>query len=269
MTEPLLRVRGLRKVFEGDRPGSGLVAVNDLTFDLRQGESLAIVGESGSGKTTTARIIAGLESATAGEVQLDGRPIAGPRARRRRGDRDIQMVFQDPFGSLDPRQRIGSAIAELLSVHFRLSKARRLTRVAELLDEVGLDERLAAEYPRSLSGGQRQRVAIARALALEPRLLILDEAVAALDVSVQSQVLNLLIDLRERRGISYLFVSHDLAVVRQVSDRCLVMCTGELVEQGQTADVLDSPRESYTRQLLDAVPRPGWTPRRRSSADAF
>ncbi|MEU6408038.1 ATP-binding cassette domain-containing protein [Microbispora sp. NPDC046933] len=254
---PLLSVRGLRKVFADD-----VVAVDNLTFDLSQGESLAIVGESGSGKTTTARIIAGLDSATAGDVLLDGRPMAGTGRRRRR---DVQMVFQDPFGSLDPRQKVGAAIAELLAVHFRLSKAERRSRVAGLLDEVGLDERHASEYPRNLSGGQRQRVAIARALALEPRLLILDEAVAALDVSVQAQVLNLLIDLRDRRDISYLFVSHDLAVVRQISDRCLVMCAGALVEQGETRDVLDNPRESYTRQLLDAVPRPGWIPRRRQA----
>jgi oligopeptide transport system ATP-binding protein len=176
------------------------------------------------------------------------------------------MVFQDPFASLDPRQKAGSAIAEVLAVGRHRAKAQRWARALELLAEVGLDERHATEYPRNLSGGQRQRVAIARALALEPRVLILDEAVSALDVSVQAQVLNLLIDIRKRLGVSYLFVSHDLAVVRQVSDRCVVMRHGVVVEQGDTCDVLANPREHYTRQLLDAVPRPGWTPRRRPAA---
>ena len=266
MTEPLLRVRRLRKVFGGHRPGEGLVAVDGASFDLYHGDALAIVGESGSGKTTTARIIAGLATATAGEVLLDGRPIA-QSGRRRRG-RDIQMVFQDPFGSLDPRQRIGDAIEEVLCVRRRFSRAERRARVLELMHEVGLDDRHTAERPHNLSGGQRQRVAIARALALEPRLLILDEAVSALDVSVQAQVLNVLIDLRQRLQISYLFVSHDLAVVRQISDRCLVMRHGQVIEQGTIDEVLDHPRQRYTRQLLDAVPRPGWTPRRRSTVSA-
>jgi oligopeptide transport system ATP-binding protein len=269
MTGPVLRVHELRKVYGATGAGAGgHVAVDDVSFDLAEGESLAVVGESGSGKTTTARIVAGLETATRGEIVLDGRPVAGPGARRRRNGRDVQMVFQDPFGSLDPRQRIGAAIDEVLAGRRTLAKVERRDRVAELLHEVGLDERHAGEYPRTLSGGQRQRVAIARALALEPRILILDEAVSALDVSVQAQVLNLLIDIRERRTVSYLFVSHDLAVVRQVSDRCLVMQHGRVVEQGRTGDILDHPGEHYTRQLLEAVPRPGWTPRRRPAVSA-
>ena len=266
MSEPLLRVRRLRKVFGGRRPGEGLVAVDGVSFDLCQGDALAIVGESGSGKTTTARIIAGLETATAGQVLLDGRPVT-ESGRRRRG-RDIQMVFQDPFGSLDPRQRVGDAIGEVVGMRRRYSRVEHRARVLGLMREVGLDDRHIAERPGTLSGGQRQRVAIARALALEPRLLILDEAVSALDVSVQAQVLNVLTDLRERLEISYLFVSHDLAVVRQISDRCLVMRHGQVVEQGTIDEVLDHPRERYTRQLLDAVPRPGWTPRRRSAVSA-
>jgi ABC-type glutathione transport system ATPase component len=260
MTGPMLSVRNLHKTYGGTRRGDGLVAVDDVSFDLARGESLAIVGESGSGKTTTARMVAGLEAAAGGTVLLDGRPVTGPGKRR---SPDIQMVFQDPYGSLDPRQKAGAAIAEVLVAAGRRSRAERRARVAELLDEVGLDQRHATEYPRNLSGGQRQRVAIARALALEPRILILDEAVSALDVSVQAQVVNLLVDIRQRLGVSYLFVSHDLAVVRQVSDRCLVMRHGVVVEQGGTGDVLDHPREPYTRQLLDAVPRPGWTPRKR------
>ncbi|NUP47763.1 MAG: ABC transporter ATP-binding protein [Catenulispora sp.] len=265
MSEPLLRVANLRKVFPGQGTADDLVAVDGVSFDLQQGESVAIVGESGSGKTTTARIIAGLETATDGEVLLDGKTVAGRGIGLLRAGRDIQMVFQDPFGSLDPRQRVGAAIEELLAVRFRQPKAERRARVAELLEQVGLDEQHAGEYPRSLSGGQRQRVAIARALALQPRLLILDEAVAALDVSVQAQVLNLLIDLREQLDISYLFVSHDLAVVRQISDRCLVMNEGVVVEAGTTADILDHPGQPYTQQLLAAVPRPGWVPSRRAA----
>ena len=265
MSETLLRVQTLRKVFTG-QGGDDLVAVNDVSFEVRHGESVAIVGESGSGKTTAARIVAGLETATDGQVLLDGKVIAGRGVGLLRAAGDIQMVFQDPFSSLDPRQRVGAAVEELLAVRFRQPKSERRARVIEVLKEVGLDEQHADEYPRSLSGGQRQRVAIARALALQPRLLILDEAVAALDVSVQAQVLNLLIDLRERMDIAYLFVSHDLAVVRQISDRCLVMNEGCIVEQGSTADVLDNPSEPYTQQLLAAVPRPGWKPSRRITA---
>ena len=256
----LLSVRALGKTFR--LPGGDLVAVDAVSFELDAGESLGIVGESGSGKTTTARIIAGLESATTGEMDFAGRRVDGSR-RARANAREIQMVFQDPFGSLDPRQRIAAGIEEILGLHFRLSKDARRGRVAELLDLVGLGARHANELPRNLSGGQRQRVAIARALALEPRLLILDEAVSALDVSVQAQVLNLLIDIREQTEIAYLFVSHDLAVVRQVCDRSIVMHRGRIVESGPTADILDHPTDAYTRQLIDAIPRPGWRPKRR------
>lgn len=256
----LLSVHDLGKTFRLS-DGDELVAVDAVSFDLEAGESLGIVGESGSGKTTTARIVAGLESATTGDIEFIGRSLGGRRARSKA--REIQMVFQDPFGSLDPRQRIASGMEELLSLHFKLSKAARRARVTELLDEVGLGDRHANELPRNLSGGQRQRVAIARALALEPQLLILDEAVSALDVSVQAQILNLLIDIRERTEIAYLFVSHDLAVVRQVCDRSIVMRHGRIVEAGPTADILDRPTDAYTRQLVDAIPRPGWRPKRR------
>lgn len=225
--------------------------LHDVSFSVERGTCLAIVGESGSGKTTAARIVAGLETATAGSVELAG---AGCR---------VQMVFQDPYGSLDPRQAVGAGLHELLRVRGIRRKTDRAARVAELLDSVGLDERHAAQHPRSLSGGQCQRVAIARALALEPTLLILDEAVSALDVSVQAQVLNLLSDIRERTGITALFVSHDLGVVRQVSDTCVVLEKGRVVERGCTADVLDRPQQTYTQALVDAVPRPGWQPRRR------
>ncbi|WP_055523981.1 ATP-binding cassette domain-containing protein [Streptomyces graminilatus] len=266
VTANILEVRGLRKTFvtRGAAGHGEHVAVDDVSFDVPRGSCLAIVGESGSGKTTTARIVAGLETADTGTVTIDGETAAGRGSRRGRAARPVQMVFQDPFGSLDPRQRVGAAIDELLRLHHRLGRAERRARVLELLAQVGLDERCAGEFPGNLSGGQRQRVAIARALSMEPKLLILDEAVSALDVSVQAQVLNLLIDIRRQTGISYLFISHDLAVVRQISDRCAVMCDGRLVEEGTTAEVLGSPREEYTRTLIDAVPRPGWTPRRRT-----
>ncbi|MFG2966886.1 ATP-binding cassette domain-containing protein [Streptomyces sp. NPDC048288] len=264
MTDNILEVRGLRKTFvTRDAAGRGEhVAVDDVSFDVPRGSCLAIVGESGSGKTTTARIVAGLETADTGTVVLDGETTVV--RRRGRAARPVQMVFQDPFGSLDPRQRVGAAIDELLRIHHQLGKAERRARVLELLGQVGLDERHAGEFPGNLSGGQRQRVAIARALSMEPKLLILDEAVSALDVSVQAQVLNLLIDIRRQTGITYLFISHDLAVVRQISDHCAVMRNGRLVEEGGTAEVLGSPREEYTRTLIDAVPRPGWVPGRRT-----
>lgn len=255
----ILRVEHLTKVF--GRSGQEHRAVNDVSFSVAAGGSLAIVGESGSGKTTIARIVAGLESATSGTVTVDGRQVASAQARP--DPRVVQMVFQDPFSSLDPRQKVGSGLCELLSIHFSLSGAALRDRVVGLLQKVGLDERHAEQLPRTLSGGQRQRVAIARALALEPKVLILDEAVSALDVSVQAQVLNLLVDIREATSVSYLFVSHDLGVVRQVTDTCLVLNHGEVVESGSTARVLDAPEHPYTQALIEAVPKPGWKPRRR------
>jgi len=259
---PILEVEGLTKVFS--TRGLDHVAVDDVSFSLPLGGSLAIVGESGSGKTTTARIVAGLEVATRGSVTLDGRAVdVRRRGRGKRSARVVQMVFQDPFGSLDPRQRVGAGLRELLRIHFDFGRADLSARVSALLDQVGLEDRHAGLLPRSLSGGQRQRVAIARALAVEPQVLILDEAVSALDVSVQAQVLNLLLDIRATSGISYLFVSHDLGVVRQVTDTCLVLNRGRVVETGATGDVLDHPQHPYTQALLDAVPKPGWQPRRR------
>ena len=269
MTTPILEVRGLRKVFEVRREhGRGkeeLVAVADASFALAPKGSLAIVGESGSGKTTVARMIAGLERPTLGSILVNGteRDIGRPRgAERLRRGKEVQMVFQDPYSSLDPRQTIGSCIAEVLTLHFELSSKGRDERVASLLGDVGLAQRHASVHPRSLSGGQRQRVAIARALAAEPRVLILDEAVSALDVSVQAQILNLLDDLRQAREISYLFISHDLAVVQQVCDEVVVMHRGRIVEAGTTEEVLRAPADEYTQRLIAAVPRPGWRPRR-------
>ena len=238
-------------------------AVDDVSFSVPAGESLAIVGESGSGKTTIARMIVGLERPTSGTITACGhdrsRPARSARDRRRRGG-EVQIVFQDPYTSLDPRQSAADAIDEVLRLHRGWPPARRAERVAELVSLVGLDERQAQALPRALSGGQRQRVAIARALAAEPRVLLLDESVAALDVSIQAQVLNLLADIRDSTGVSYILISHDLAVVRQLAEHAIVLWRGRVVEQGPTAAVLDDPQHEYTKRLRASVPRPGWKP---------
>jgi ABC-type glutathione transport system ATPase component len=254
---PVLEVAGLRKEF-GD-----FVAVADVFFRLLPGRSLAIVGESGAGKTTIARMLVGLERPTRGTISACGhdrsRPPRSARDRRRRG-RAVQIVFQDPYTSLDPRQSAESAVDEVLRLHHGWPAGRRRARVAELMDLVGLDWRQSRALPRSLSGGQRQRAAIARALAAQPSVLILDESVAALDVSIQAQVLNLLADIRDETAVSYLLISHDLAVVRQLTDDTLVLHRGTVVERGPTARVLDSPQHPCTRRLRASVPGPGWQP---------
>ena len=257
---PVLEVTGLRKEF------GALVAVDDISFAIAPARSLAIVGESGSGKTTVARMIVGLERPTRGTITACGsdrsRPARSARDRRRRGN-EIQIVFQDPYTSLDPRQTAEQAIEEVLRLHHDWAAERRRSRIEQLVELVGLDSRQARALPRALSGGQRQRVAIARALAAEPRILILDESVAALDVSIQAQVLNLLADIRDETSVSYILISHDLAVVRQLTDDAIVMYRGQLVERGLTAQVLDDPQHPYTQRLRASVPRPGWKPSRR------
>ena len=266
--DPVVEVLDLRKVFQPRASLWGrteaVVAVAGISFSVRPGESLAIVGESGSGKTTIARMLVGLERPTSGVIRVLGRNRATGRltaAERRTRSREIQIVFQDPYSSLDPRQRIADCIEEVVTLHFpSLDRAQRADRVTEALARVGLPARAAASYPRALSGGQRQRVAIARALAAEPRILVLDESVASLDVSIQAQILNLLADIRDDTGISYVLISHDLAVVRQVTENAIVMKSGEVVERGPTATILDAPGHPYTRRLLAAVPRPGWKP---------
>ncbi len=262
---PVLQAAGLRKEF------GKLVAVDDVSFDLPPGRSLAIVGESGSGKTTIARMIVGLERPTGGTITACGhdrsRPARSTRDRRRRG-REVQIVFQDPYTSLDPRQTAEATIDEVLRLHHGWRADGRQARTAELIDLVGLDTRQAQALPRSLSGGQRQRVAIARALAAQPAILILDESVAALDVSIQAQVLNLLADIRDETHVSYILISHDLAVVRQLTDEAIVLHRGKVVERGRTARVLDHPEHPYTQRLRASVPRPGWKPRRRRQPGA-
>jgi ABC-type glutathione transport system ATPase component len=254
---PIVEVSRLRKTF------GTTVAVADVSFTIEPGRSLAIVGESGSGKSTVARILAGLETATAGTVRVCGRDrirtVRGARERRRRG-RELQIVFQDPYSSLDPRQRVGDCVAEVMRLHQGLSKQECVRQTLELGELVGLDERDMRAYPSGLSGGQRQRVAIARALAADPKVVVMDEAVASLDVSVQAQVLNVIADVRDRTGASIIFISHDLAVVRQVTDDMVVMRSGEIVETGTTAEVLDRPKHPYTQLLRSSVPTPEWKP---------
>lgn len=261
----LLEVQGLSKLFRahGRDRSSDTVAVRDVSFTVQEGRSLGIVGESGSGKTTVARMIIGLETPSAGRIIVCGnerKPGRRSSTRRLAQAREAQIVFQDPYSSLDRHQTIGAGLEEILKLHTTLSRPDRNAEVDKLLESVGLNQNRRGAHPRALSGGQRQRVAIARALATRPRLLILDEAVAALDVSIQAQILNLLADLRDETGMTYLLISHDLAVVRQLTTDVIVMRHGEVIESGDTASVLADPTHPYTRVLRDAVPGPNWNP---------
>ena len=259
--QPVVRVSRLVKSYgHGEHRHT---AVDDVSFTLQHGRTLALVGESGAGKSTIGAVLTGLHAATSGAVEVCGQdrthPARSTRMRRHRGSQ-LQLVAQDPFTSLDPRQTIGHAVAEAVALHTRLDRAQRHRRVLELLDAVGLSARHSPVPPRALSGGQRQRVAIARALAAEPQVVVLDEAVSALDVSVQAQVLNLLRDLQASTGTAYVFITHDLAVVRQIAHDVIVLRHGRIVEQGYADDVLDRPQEIYTRLLLASTPRTGWKP---------
>ena len=254
MTRPLLIASDLVKHFPA-RHGTVARAVDGVSLRVYSGETLGIVGESGSGKSTLARLILRLIPPTSGSIEFDGADLMalGPAEMRRRR-RDMQIVFQDPFASLDPRMTAQAIIAEPLEIHGLASRAERKARVAALLALVGLDKEAGKRYPHEFSGGQRQRIGIARALALDPKLLILDEPVSALDVSIQSQILNLLIELKQRLNLSYIFISHDLSVVEHVSDRVAVMYLGRIVEEGEAETVFRTPRHPYTQALVSAVP---------------
>jgi peptide/nickel transport system ATP-binding protein len=253
---PILELRDLVRVM-GTGPDATR-AVDGVSLVLHPGQTLGLVGESGCGKSTLARCVAGLLEPTAGTVLLDGQPVAGMGAGARRARaRVVQMIFQDPFGALNPRLTVARIVEEPLTVHRIGDAAARRARVADLLDRVGLSAAQGGRFPHELSGGQRQRVAIARALALEPRLIVCDEAVSALDVSIQAQVLNLLADLQAQLGLAYLFISHDLSVIRHVSDRIAVMYLGRIVETGTSDAVWTAPRHPYTRALVAAIPGAG------------
>ncbi|MCU1658026.1 MAG: peptide transporter ATP-binding protein [Pseudonocardiales bacterium] len=253
-SEVLLEVDGLVQRY----PGTRNAAVDDVSFQIRIGETLGLVGESGCGKSTTARCIAGLTRPTGGTVRLGTRDVlSASRSALKSLRRDMQMVFQDPYSSLNPRMTVADLVGEGLLVHgLRPERRARRDRVVELLDMVGLPASSLERRPRSFSGGQRQRIAIARALAVEPRLLICDEPVSSLDVSVQAQVLNLFKKLRTQLGLSMLFIAHDLAVVRYLCDQVAVMQSGRIVEIGSRDQVYGAPRHHYTRELLAAVPVP-------------
>ena len=253
--EPILKVDNLAVRF--DLPNGRVHAVEDVSFDLRPGETLSLVGESGCGKSTTGRAIIRLLNPSAGSIVIGGKDVTKADTRALRNmRRTSQMIFQDPFASLNPRITVGSAIAEPILAHGLMGRRDARARVAELLEQVGLSAAMADRHPHEFSGGQRQRISIARALALDPKFIVADEAVSALDVSVKAQVSNLLLDLQEKRGLAYLFISHDMAVVERMSHRVAVMFLGEIVEIGPRAAIFDDPQHPYTRRLIAAVPIP-------------
>lgn len=266
---PLLRLDHVSKhytvgggLFRGR--GRTVRAVHDVTLDLAEGETLGLVGESGCGKSTLGRTVLRLHDATEGTITFDGADIthlSGQKLRELR--RDVQAIFQDPLGALNPRMTVGAAVAEALRAFDIGRKAGRRDRVAELFETVGLDTSRMDSYPNQMSGGQLQRVGVARALAVEPRFIVADEVVSALDVSVQAQIINLLVDLKQRQSLAYLFIAHDLAVVRHVSDRIAVMYLGKIVELAGAEAVFGTPHHPYTASLLDAVQEPDPTHRRR------
>ena len=262
MTEPLLRVEDLKVHFPVKsgvlrRTVGSVKAVDGVSFDVMAGETVGLVGESGCGKTTTGRAIMGLVKATDGTIQFEGRDITKlGRKDRKPVRREMQYVFQDPYASLNPIRTVQEIIAEPLRIHGVYDELGGERRIDELLELVGLSARLKGRYPREFSGGQRQRIGIARALALSPKLLILDEPVAALDVSIQAQIVNLLQDLQAELGLAYVIIAHDLSVVRHISNRVLVMYLGRLVEEGAKRDIYLQPSHPYTQSLLSAVPIP-------------
>ena len=253
----ILEVKHLKQYFKNGR--NVTKAVDDVSFDIYEGETFGLVGESGSGKTTTGRSILQLYKPTSGEVIFEGKNVENlkSRADKLAFTRDAQMIFQDPYASLNPRMTVEDIIAEGLDIHHLVKdKAERSKRVEELLETVGLNESHASRFPHEFSGGQRQRIGIARALAVEPKFIVADEPISALDVSIQAQVVNLMIELQKKRGLTYLFIAHDLSMVKFISDRVGVMHYGKLLEVGPADDVYDRPLHDYTKSLISAVPIP-------------
>lgn len=253
----ILEVKHLKQYFKNGR--NVTKAVDDVSFDIYEGETFGLVGESGSGKTTTGRSILQLYKPTSGEVIFEGKNVENLKshADKLAFTRDAQMIFQDPYASLNPRMTVEDIIAEGLDIHHLVKdKAERSKRVEELLETVGLNESHASRFPHEFSGGQRQRIGIARALAVEPKFIVADEPISALDVSIQAQVVNLMIELQKKRGLTYLFIAHDLSMVKFISDRIGVMHYGKLLEVGPADDVYDRPLHDYTKSLISAVPIP-------------
>ena len=257
MHQPLLEVKGLKEYFDinmGFFRTKPLKAVDDVSFTINKGETLGLVGESGCGKTTVGRTILQLYKPTAGEIIYDGKPVK-TKADLQKFRTKATMVFQDPYSSLNPRMTVSDIVGEPLDVHHLYSsKKEREERILQLLGYVGLNSEHASRYAHEFSGGQRQRIGIARALAVNPEFIVCDEPVSALDVSIQSQIINLLKELQRKRGLTYLFVAHDMSVIRYISDRVGVMYLGHLVEEGDTDEVFDHPQHPYTRTLMSAVP---------------
>ena len=256
MAENLLEVRNLKKYFK--TPRGLLHAVDDISFTLEKGKTLGIVGESGCGKSTTGRCVLRLIEPTAGEVIFEGKDIRSLSASQMRAKRtDMQIIFQDPFSSLNPRNTVSQTIAEGVKMHKKYRTSAEIeARVVELMDTVGLARRLINSYPHELDGGRRQRIGVARALAVEPKLIVCDEPVSALDVSIQAQILNLLKDLQRDLGLTYIFITHDLAVVHHISDDIMVMYLGQTVEKAPTEELFKNPVHPYTKSLLEAIPIP-------------
>ncbi|MFZ3577200.1 ABC transporter ATP-binding protein [Virgibacillus sp. DJP39] len=260
--QPLLEVKNVKKYFPIKsgilkRTTGNVQAVKNVSIDVYEGETLGVVGESGCGKSTFGRTILGLEELTDGSIKFRGEEIGGlAEGKLKKFKKEMQMIFQDPYASLNPRQKVGDALEEAFIIHTTLPKIERLKRVRELLVEVGLQEEHYERYPHEFSGGQRQRIGIARAIALNPSLIVCDEAVSALDVSVQAQIIKLLKKIQESHQLTYLFISHDLGVVRHVCDRVLVMYLGATAELGSSKQLYENPLHPYTRALLSAIPRP-------------
>jgi oligopeptide transport system ATP-binding protein len=258
MAEKLLEIKNLKQHFNEGRPNM-VKAVDGITFDIYKGETLGLVGESGCGKSTTGRTIIRLYDATDGQVLFEGEDVHGKKSAKelKKFNRKMQMIFQDPYASLNPRMTVADIIAEGIDIHgLAKSKKERMERVYELLDTVGLNKEHANRYPHEFSGGQRQRIGIARALAVDPDFIIADEPISALDVSIQAQVVNLMKKLQREKGLTYLFIAHDLSMVKYISDRIGVMYFGKLVELAPAEDLYNNPMHPYTQSLLSAIPLP-------------